>query len=148
MHAIKLNDGIDSVYERHIFRYGAQCQHCMDGYGQAAFSDGATCADCSRHKYLWLLNLAFQLMAVTLMYLVVILFQINGTCSPFNIIITNCQLGLNAIMIGSGFHDRLICITNKTFTKIVLTLIGVYLLFCPSSTLHQSVSETSQYSPV
>ena len=97
-------------------RYGAQCQHCMDGYGPAAFSDSATCADCSRHKYLWLLNLAFQLMAVTLMYLVVILFQINGTCSPSNIIITNCQLGLNAIMISSGFHNRLICITNKTFT--------------------------------
>ena len=106
-------------------RYGAQCQHCMDGYGPAAFSDGATCADCSGHKYLWLLNLAFQLMAVTMMYLVVILFQINGTSSPSNIIITNCQLGLNAIMIGSGFHDRLICITNRTFTKIVLTLIGV-----------------------
>ena len=45
-------------------RYGAQCQHCMDGYGPAAFSDSATCADCSRHKYLWLLNLAFQLMSL------------------------------------------------------------------------------------
>ena len=96
----------------------------MDGYGPAAFSDSVTCADCSRHKYLWLLNLAFQLMAVTLMYLVVVLFQIKGTCSPFNIIITNCQLGLNAIMTGSGFHDRLICITSKTFIKIILTLIG------------------------
>ena len=105
-------------------RYGAQCQHCMDGYGPAAFSDGVTCANCSRHKYLWLLNLAFQLMAVTFMYLVVILFQMKGTCSPSNIIITNCQLGLNAIMIGSGSRNRLICITNKTFTKIILTLIG------------------------
>ena len=106
-------------------RYSAQCQHCMDGYGPAAFSDGVTCADCSGHKYLWLLNLAFQLMAVTLMYLVVILFQIKGTCSPFNILITNCQLGLNAIMISSKFYNNLICITNKTFTKIFLTIIGV-----------------------
>ena len=105
-------------------RYGAQCQHCMDGHGPAAFSDDVTCADCSRHKYLWLLNLAFQLMAVTMMYLVVVLFKINGTCSPFNIIITNCQLDLNAITISSGFHDRLICITSKTFIKIILTLIG------------------------
>ena len=63
-------------------------------------------------------------MAVTFMYLVVILFQIKGTCSPFNIIITNCQLGLNAMMIGSGFHDRLICITSKTFIKTILTTIG------------------------
>ena len=127
-------------------RYGAQCQHCMDSYGPAAFSDGVTCADCSRHKYLWLLNLAFQLMAVTLMYLVVVLFQIKGTCSPFNIIITNCQLGLNAMMAGSGFHDRLICITNKTFIKIIITLIGGLNLdffrfvippFCISSSLKQ-----------
>ena len=110
-----------SPYNRH----GAQCQHCINGYGPAAFSDGATCADCSRHKYVWLLNLAFQLMAVTLMYLVVILFQIKGTSSPFNIIITNCQLGLNAIRISSGLHDGLICITNQTFTKIYLTLASV-----------------------
>jgi hypothetical protein len=27
-------------------------------------------------------------------------------------------------MIGSGFHDRLICITNQIFTKIILTIIG------------------------
>ena len=91
-------------------KYGAQCQHCIDGYGPATFSDGATCADCSGHKYLWLLNIAFQLMAVTLMYLVVILLQIKGTCSPFNIIITNCQLGLNAIMIGKYSLSRpLLC---------------------------------------
>ena len=112
-------------------RYGARCQYCLDGYGPAAFSDGATCADCSKHKLLWILNLLFQLMAVTLMYLVVILFQIKGTCSPFNIIITNCQLGLYAIMIGSGLHFKLICITSQWFTKIALTLIGVLNLdFC------------------
>ena len=106
-------------------RYGAQCQHCIDGYGPAAFSDGVTCADCSKYKYFWILNLLFQLMMVTLLYLLVILFQIKGTCSPFNIIITNCQIGLNAIMIGSGLHIRLICITNQRFANIALTLIGV-----------------------
>ena len=105
-------------------RQGAQCQHCIDGYGPAAFSDGVTCADCSRHKYLWLLNLLFQLMMVTLLYLVVILFQIKGASSPFNIIITNGQLGINAIMVGSGFHARIICFTNKWFTKMALTLVG------------------------
>ena len=118
---LELNDMTCRPYNRH----GAQCQHCIVGYGPAAFSDGVTCTDCSRHKHLWLLNLAFQLMAVTLMYLVVILFQIRGASSPFNIITTNCQLCLNAIMIGSGLHDRLICITNQTFNKIMLTLTGV-----------------------
>ena len=107
-------------------RQGAQCQHCIDGYGPAAFSDGTTCADCSKHRYMWILNLIFQLMAVTLMYLIVILFQIKGTCSPFNIIITNCQLILNAILIGSGLRARLICTTDQRFTRFVLTLFGVF----------------------
>ena len=106
-------------------RQGAQCRHCIDGYGPAAFSDGATCADCSKRRYLWILNLLFQLTAVTLMYLVVILFQIKGTCSPFNITITNYQMALNAVMIGSGFHNRIICMTNQGFIKICLTVIGV-----------------------
>ena len=120
-------------------RQGAQCQHCIDGYGPAAFFDGVTCADCSRHKYLWLLNLLFQLMMVTLLYLVVILFQIKGTSSPFNIIITNGQLGINAIMVGSGFHASIACFTNKRFTNIALTLGGVlnlvFLFLCYASVL-------------
>ena len=116
---------LNSVTCKPYNRHGAQCRFCIDGYGPAAFSDGATCADCSKHKYLWLVNLIFQLMAVTLLYLVVILFQIKGTCSPFNIIITNCQLGINAIMIGSGLHARIIYATNKRFAAAALTLIGV-----------------------
>ena len=78
----------------------------------AAYSDGITCANCSRYKYFGILNLLLQLMMVTLLYLAVILFQIKGTCSPFNVIITNCQLGINAIMIGTGLYARIICTTN------------------------------------
>ena len=106
-------------------RQGAQCQHCINGYGPAAFSDGTTCADCSKHRYMWILNLLFQLMAVTLMYLVIILFQIKGTCSPFNIIITHCQLGINTIMTGSGLYARLMCIINQRFIRFAVTLFGV-----------------------
>ena len=59
------------------------------------------------------------------MYLAVILLQIKGTSSPFNILITNCQLGINAIMIGSGLYARIICFTNRQFTTFLLTLVGV-----------------------
>ena len=65
-------------------------------------------------------------MMVTLLYLVIVLLQIKGTCSPIDVIITNCQLGLNAIMIGSGLHTMIIAVTGKRFTKIFLTLIGVF----------------------
>ena len=117
----ELNDITCKPYNRQ----GAQCRHCIDGYGPAAFSDGVTCANCSRHKYFWLVNLLLQLIMVTLLYLVLILAQIKGTSSPFNIIITNCQLGINAIMLGSILHNTLTCTINTKLTKAALTLIGV-----------------------
>ncbi len=30
-------------------RQGAQCRQCLDHYGPAIFSDGVSCADCSKH---------------------------------------------------------------------------------------------------
>ena len=72
-------------------RQGMQCGQCISGYGPAVFSDSVTCADCSKHKYLWILNLMFQLTMVTLMCLVFMIFQIKGTSSPLNIIIAYIQ---------------------------------------------------------
>ena len=48
-------------------RKGAQCRECTDGYRPAVFSDDITCADCSKHKYHWILYLIFQLTMVTIM---------------------------------------------------------------------------------
>lgn len=78
-------------------RKGSHCRPCIDGYGPAAFSDGITCADCSKHSRFWILNLLFQLTMVTLMYIIVILFQI----SPLNLIITYSQLFVNAMKGGN-----------------------------------------------
>ena len=55
------------------------------------FSDSVTCADCSKHKHLWILYLMFQLTMVTIMCLVFMIFQIKGTSSPLNIIIAFIQ---------------------------------------------------------
>ena len=70
-------------------REGRYCGQCTDGYGPTVFSDGATCIDCSKHGYLWILNLAFlnKLFMVTILGLLLILFQIKGTSSPSNVII-------------------------------------------------------------
>jgi pyridoxal biosynthesis lyase PdxS len=59
-------------------------------------------ADCSKQKYRWIQYLIFQLSMVTIMYLAVVLFEINGAASPFNVIITYIQLSVNGIMVGSG----------------------------------------------
>ena len=117
----QLNNVTCKIYNRQ----GAQCRQCIDGYGPAPFSDGVTCADCSKHKHLWVLNLLFQLMIMTLMYLAVILLQVKGNSSPFNIMITYGQLGVNAVMISSSAHVRIICFTNVKFTVFLFTLVGV-----------------------
>ena len=87
----ELNDVIYKTYNRQ----GTQCRQCIDGYGPAPFSDGVTCADFSKYKHLWVLHLFFQLMMVTLMYLAVIVLQVKGNSSTFNIMISYCQLGVN-----------------------------------------------------
>ena len=72
-------------------RQGTQCSQCISGYGPAVFSDGINCADYLKHKYLWILNFMFQLTMVTLMCRAFMIFQIKGTSSPLNIIITYTQ---------------------------------------------------------
>ena len=107
-------------------RYGVRCSKCIEGHGPAAFSDGITCADCSRHKYLWILVLLFQLAMVTVLYLAVVFLGVKGTASPLNIIITYSQLCVNAVTIGSGFRVSVVCSTSKKVMTVLMTLLGVW----------------------
>ena len=107
-------------------RKGFHCRQCIDGYGPAAFSDGITCADCSKYMHLWILNLLFQLTMVTLMYIIVILFQIKGTSSPLNVIITYCQLFINAVKDSSGLYLRFNCFLSHTLSTVILSLFGIW----------------------
>ena len=107
-------------------RKGSHCRQCIDGYGPAAFSDGITCADCSKYRHLWILNLLFQLIMVTLMYIIVILFQIRGTSSPLNVIITYSQLFINAMKDGNGLRLSLNCFLSNTLSAVVLSFIGIW----------------------
>ena len=118
----ELNRCVCSGYNRK----GAQCRECIEGYGPAAFSDGVTCADCSKYRYHWILYFIFQLTMVTVMYLAVVLFGINGTASPINIIITYSQLSTIAISIGSGFHSSLVHnLGGNSVIVCLITLLGV-----------------------
>ena len=49
-------------------RQGAQCKQCISGHGPAALSDGVSCADCSKRKHFWILNLLVQLLCLTIMF--------------------------------------------------------------------------------
>ena len=117
---------ISNVTCKQYNRQGSRCSQCIDGYGPAAFSDGFTCADCnSQHSHLWFLNLLLQLTMVTLMYVVVVLFQIKGTSSPLNVIITYAQLCVCAVKISVGVRMRIVCFLGPALTSIVLSVVSV-----------------------
>ena len=118
----KLNDVTCNVYNRK----GAQCRYCIDGHGPAVFSDGITCADCSEHRHLWVLNLLFQLTMVTILYIIIVVFQINGASSPLHIFITYTQLVVYAIMVGARFYSKIICQLSNKLAVPILTFLGIF----------------------
>ena len=107
-------------------RYGVRCSKCIEGYGPAAFSDDITCADCSRHKHLWVLVLLFQLAMVTLMYLFVVCFGVKGTASPLSLFITYSQLIVNTVVVGSKTYVHLVCFASPKLATVLMTLLGVW----------------------
>ena len=106
-------------------RQGTHCAQCMNGYGPAPFYDSFSCADCSKYTHLWVVLLLLQLTVVTLMYLLVILFQIKGTSSPLNVLITYSQLCVCPFSVSTGVRVRMGCYLGSTLTTVVVTIIGI-----------------------
>ena len=107
-------------------RQGAQCGQCLDHYGPAIFSDGVSCADCFKHKHIWILNLILQLLMVTFMCLLFIALQISAAASPYNIIMVYAQLTATALKFNGDLHINLNCLFGETFTKILITILDVW----------------------
>ena len=50
----------------------------------------------------------------------------HGTASPFSVIITYIQLGINGIIVGAGLHMTLACNLSRKFLQYYLTLFGIW----------------------
>lgn len=109
-----------------VNRMGTQCSQCIEGYGPAALSDNISCADCSKHRYMWILNVLLQLAMLTIMYFIFTLLQVKGTSSPLNILLTYSQLVVNAVLHDSALYDRLNHFIGTSGTLISLTVLGVF----------------------
>ena len=106
-------------------RQGTQCRQCISGYGPAALSDGVSCADCSKHRHLWILNLLLQLSCLTIMFIIIMVLQIKGTASPWNAIITYTQLTVNALMYNVHLRNHIECYVGKRVNTALITVLGV-----------------------
>ena len=105
-------------------RRGTQCSQCIDGYGPALFSDNIICTDCSKHRHLWVLILLFLLIMVALMCLAFIILKVNGSGSPFNIIIVCGQLIVLGFRLCGNMRNKTFCFFGKKFTNMALSLLG------------------------
>ena len=63
---------------------------------------------------------------VTILGLLLILFQIKGTSSPFNVIIMYGQLAAVGLKLGGNLNTRLVCYIGRTFTTVVTTTLGFF----------------------
>ena len=108
-----------------VYRMGTLCSQCIEGYGPAALSDNISCADCSKHRHMWILTILLQLAMLTVMYILFALLQVKGTSSPLSVILTYSQLIVNAVMHDSALYDRLIHFIGTSGTLVTLTILGV-----------------------
>lgn len=107
-------------------RQGRRCEFCIDGYGPAVFADGNICANCSTHRYLWIVYLFIQLVMITLIYFIFIHLQISMTSSPFNVIITYVQLGSLTVKLRTELQTRIVCRFGQTIMDIAITAADVF----------------------
>ena len=101
-------------------RQGTKCSQCISGYGPAVFSDSITCGDCSKCKYFWIINLIFQLIMVTLMCSVFMIFQIKGTSSPLNIVIAYIQ------NVAFQYELSMVYFFGENLNTIIITILNIW----------------------
>ena len=63
-------------------RMGILCSECIDGYGPSVTSPNFRCSDCSNAWYGIPLYLLLELVPVTVLYLIMLIFQVNITSAP------------------------------------------------------------------
>ena len=129
IHHIPVNisgEELNSFTCRAFNRKGTQCRQCIDGYGPAPFTNGNSCYNCSKHKYLWIMNLFVQIFMSTVMYILFIPLQINATSSPFNIMFTYTQLVVNGLKLNGRLASHLVCTAGQKITDLFMTLLGIF----------------------
>ena len=66
-----------------INRQGPLCSRCIDGFGPALSLSGFKCSNCTNVWYGVPLYLLVELLPITVLYFVILIFQINLTSSPW-----------------------------------------------------------------
>ena len=128
-------------------RESTLCGKCKPEYGTALYSYTLQCERCWNHGYGWILYFAIELLPITLLYLLVMVFHIRATCSALSALVFMSQVVVYTVRLHTPLH---MYIENEvkgnlyTVTQVLLTLCGIWSLdffrsvvppFCVSSSL-------------
>ena len=125
-------------------RKGLVCSECADGFGPSVTSFGYRCVHCTDAWYGVPIFMFLELAPITVLYLIVLIFQISVTSPPIPCFIMYAQL----VVIAFDSNSLVSFMNSRDLTvdlKIILTLYGVFNLdfgrydllppFCVSSNL-------------
>ena len=116
-------------------RKGLVCSECADGFGPSVTSFGYRCANCSDTWYRVPLFLILEFAPITVLYLVILVFQISITSAPMPCFIMYAQFIVIIFESNSSLRVAKIFLTNswdfRLDMQIILTLYGIFNLdFC------------------
>ena len=89
---------------RPLNREGTLCGKCKPEYGTALYSYTMQCKRCWNHGYGWALYFAIELLPITLLYLLVMVFHIRVTCSALSALVFESGCGLHSTTAHTSTH--------------------------------------------
>ena len=108
-------------------RKGVICSECMDGYGPSLTSHGYRCVKCADTWYRIPLLLIYELLPITVFYIIVLVFRISVTTPPIPCFIMYAQF----IVIFFGYfypsiHVRYGFMDKTQVDNVMQTLYGIF----------------------
>ena len=128
-------------------REGELCGKCKDGYGTALYSYTLECRKCWGHGYGWVLYWALELFPITVMYFLVVIFNIRASSSPLGALVFMSHFVVYTIRLNVPLHmyiENEITGFSYVALKVLLVLCGIWSLdffrsvippFCVSSNM-------------
>ena len=98
-------------------RTGVLCNQCQEGLGTAIFSYSMQCLPCMSSGLGWTLYMFLATFPTTILFLVVLIFQVRITSGPMNAYIFACQLMVSAIDFQSS-----ICKGTSPFNRVAVLI--------------------------
>ena len=112
-------------------REGTLCGTCKDGYGIALYSYTLECSKCWGHGYGWVLYYLLELFPITVMYFLVVIFNIRAASSPLSALVFMSQLVVYTIRLNVPLHMYIAnVVTGFPYValKVLLVLCGIWSL--------------------